>query len=567
MENLEQVYGAAKKAMKKSSRKQSLWTLGITGLGVGAAYKNLQERKKAALRMDDFQTSIRPLIAQKKELYKNGFDFWKDHYAMNKTYNITKDKDYKFALRQIARKEVLAKFEYDKEDWEEIELNEQSEMQYLKNLEIYEKNKKLYSEFKPYQATYEKTEGQKRYLSPIRRQIKYVEKNIASNSSLGSRLLTAFDMKGDPELEDISVTGARGLTNFIRVPKGYKGKEALITAIETSKNQLGQADNNANLYLTNPNLIGSEVRNELYLGGLGERSTKSQEVIKKYTTLSDLNIYGDAKSNKNLSDMELNRENQNEQGVFTMPVFGAAQGLTKNVSYNQFFLQTKELYNTDASFRENVALGYDSHTEWFNSVRDTAATLAYKLQENIENPRTDAGRLQRQTNIQISDERYYQHSFQTVIDNLYVQGNLVNVEDYINNTSTVGNMAQFLLADAKQSLINEENNPTDRKAVVFTDKFTFNFKNNEPVELTGANFISQVESAMKNKVRTSDNPEDALQWIMQYGTNIIESNKELFKNEPELKNVFNNFINSYVSNINMSQKNKNSFSNNWMSAF
>ena len=42
---LEQVYGEAKSAIKKSARKQSLWTLGITGLGVGAAYKNLQERK------------------------------------------------------------------------------------------------------------------------------------------------------------------------------------------------------------------------------------------------------------------------------------------------------------------------------------------------------------------------------------------------------------------------------------------------------------------------------------------------------------------------------------------
>ena len=77
------------------------------------------------------------------------------------------------------------------------------------------------------------------------------------------------------------------------------------------------------------------------------------------------------------------------------------------------------------------------------------------------------------------------------------------------------------------------------------------------LKLTGANFISQVESVLKNKVRTSDNSEDALQWIMQYGTNIIESNKELFKNEPELKNVFNNFINSYVSNINMRQSNTN----------
>ena len=489
---------------------------------------------------------------------------------MNKKYNITKDKDYTFALRQIARKEVLAKFEYDKEDWEDIELNEQSEIQYSKNLEIYEKNKKLYSEFKPYQSAYDKTEGEKIYLSPIKKQIKYVEKNIASNSSLGSRLLTALDLKGDPELEDISVTGARGLTNFIRVPKGYKGKEALITAIETSKNKLGQADINANLYLTNPDLIGAGVRNALYLDGLGKRPSDSQEVIKKYIALSDENIYGDAKSNKNLSDMELNRKNHNQQGVFKMPVFGAAQGLTKNVSYNQIFLQTKELYNTDASFRENVALGYDSHAEWFSSVRDTAATLAYKLQENIENPRTDAGRLQRQTNIQISDERYYQHSFQTVIDNLYVQGNLVNVEDYINNTSTVRNMARSLLGEAEQRLINEDNDASidqNSNADVFTDKFTFNFKNNEPVELTGANFISQVESAMKNKVRTSDNPEDALQWIMQYGTNIIESNKELFKNEPELKNVFNNFINSYVSNINMSQKNKNSFSNNWMSTF
>ena len=131
-------------------------------------------------------------------------------------------------------------------------------------------------------------------------------------------------------------------------------------------------------------------------------------------------------------------------------------------------------------------------------------------------------------------------------------------------------MARSLLGEAEQRLINEDNDASidqNSNADVFTDKFTFNFKNNEPVELTGANFISQVESAMKNKVRTSDNPEDALQWIMQYGTNIIESNKELFKNEPELKNVFNNFINSYVSNINMSQKNKNSFSNNWMSTF
>ena len=566
MGDLEQVYGEAKAAVKKSARKQNLWTLGITGLGVGAAYKNLQERKKAATRMENFQLSMRPILHQKKELFKNGFDFWEDFYAMNKTYNITNDKDYKFALRQIARKEVLAKFEYDKEDWEDIELNEQSEIQYLKNLEVFEKNKKLYSEFKPYQSAYDKTEGEKIYLSPIKKQIKYVEKNIASNSSLGSRLLTALDLKGDPELEDISVTGARGLTNFIRVPKGYKGKEALITAIETSKNKLGQADINANLYLTNPDLLSSGVRNELYLygagsrGPLGKRSSDSQEVIKKYVTLSQVSLYGDVKAGLKYEDMELNRENYNGQGIFKIPVFGAAQGLTKNVSYNQIFLQTKELYDKDASFRENVALGYDSHVDWFNSIRDTAATLAYKLQENIENPRTDAGRLQRQTNIQIPDEKYYQHAFQTVIDNLYVQGNLVNVEDYINNTSTVRDMAQSLLKEAEQRLINEENNTsisTDPNADVFTDKFTFNFKNNEPVELTGANFISQVESALKNKVRTSDNSEDALQWIMQYGTNIIESNKELFKNEPELKNVFNNFINSYVSNINMRQSNTN----------
>ena len=558
MGDLEQVYGEAKAAVKKSARKQNLWTLGITGLGVGAAYKNLQERKKAATRMEDFQLSMRPMLHQKKELFKNGFDFWENHYAMNKKYNITKDKDYTFALRQIARKEVLAKFEYDKEDWEDIELNEQSEIQYSKNLEIYEKNKKLYSEFKPYQSAYDKTEGEKIYLSPIKKQIKYVEKNIASNSSLGSRLLTALDLKGDPELEDISVTGARGLTNFIRVPKGYKGKEALITAIETSKNKLGQADINANLYLTNPDLIGAGVRNALYLDGLGKRPSGSQEVIKKDIALSDENIYGDAKSNKNLSDMELNRKNHNQQGVFKMPVFGAAQGLTKNVSYNQIFLQTKELYNTDASFRENVALGYDSHAEWFSSVRDTAATLAYKLQENIENPRTDAGRLQRQTNIQISDERYYQHSFQTVIDNLYVQGNLVNVEDYINNTSTVKNMAKFLLKEAEQRIINEDNDASidqNSNADFFIDTHTFKYKNNDVVQLTGANFLSQTQLMLEESNKFANSPDKQFKWVMQYATNIIESNKELFKNEPELKNAFNNYINAYTKNLNMNRKN------------
>ena len=267
MGDLEQVYGEAKAAAKKSARKQNLWTLGITGLGVGAAYKNLQERKKAATRMEDFQLSMRPMLHQKKELFKNGFDFWENHYAMNKKYNITKDKDYTFALRQIARKEVLAKFEYDKEDWEEIELNEQSEIQYSKNLEIYEKNKKLYSEFKPYQSAYDKTEGEKIYLSPIKKQIKYVEKNIASNSSLGSRLLTALDLKGDPELEDISVTGARGKVNFIKLPKGYKAKENLITAIETSKNKLGQSDNIKSLYVLDSRLLDPEFINGLMTGG------------------------------------------------------------------------------------------------------------------------------------------------------------------------------------------------------------------------------------------------------------------------------------------------------------
>ena len=119
-------------------------------------------------------------------------------------------------------------------------------------------------------------------------------------------------------------------------------------------------------------------------------------------------------------------------------------------------------------------------------------------------------------------------------------------------------MAKFLLKEAEQRIINEDNDASidqNSNADFFTDTHTFKYKNNDAVQLTGANFLSQTQLMLEESNKFANSPDKQFKWVMQYATNIIESNKELFKNEPELKNAFNNYINAYTKNLNMDRKN------------
>ena len=106
MGELEKAYGAALSKTKRGAFKQAA-VAGVIGLGgVYIAKEKYKKRKEAAERMLNFQTSINPLLVQRKELYRNGTKWWKDFDSLVSTHN-QEPENYAQALKADTEKELL----------------------------------------------------------------------------------------------------------------------------------------------------------------------------------------------------------------------------------------------------------------------------------------------------------------------------------------------------------------------------------------------------------------------------------------------------------------------------
>ena len=108
MGELEKAYGAALSKTKRGAFKQAV-VAGVIGLGgVYIAKEKYKKRKEAAERMLNFQTSVNPLLTQKKTLFNRGLKWWDDHYAMLEKYNQQDNETgYKIALQNKLKDEYL----------------------------------------------------------------------------------------------------------------------------------------------------------------------------------------------------------------------------------------------------------------------------------------------------------------------------------------------------------------------------------------------------------------------------------------------------------------------------
>ena len=390
METLEQVYGAASSKIKKNAKKQALSTLGVTALATTGAYFNLKERRKAATKMKDFHTSIRPLISQKETAYNDGFVFWKNHKAMNETYK-QDEENWDVSFRNKRRDEL-------KELWKDKELDALQfdkivENDTNKSLASYQKQMDLYAEFKPYQKQYEKTTGKTIYLKPIKKHIDRVEQQIARSSSLGSKLLEALNLQPSSDLEDVEFSDGFGKATILRLPKSNAStaeRENFLNNVNSSKNIFNNAQKNRSGFVVNRERIDSR-KEVLYLIRKVKRAT--DEEVKAFSLI--LNIaegVGQTDTNRiKASESQLNNMSkgnytftEGRRGQWRLPLWTEGKNDYTAFTFQEAKKHLVNMFDTNEQFRDAVG-NFRTGQDFWSSIRSEITTTAHAYKEILEN--------------------------------------------------------------------------------------------------------------------------------------------------------------------------------------
>ena len=436
METLEQVYGAASSKIKKNAKKQALSTLGVTALATTGAYFNLKERRKAATKMKDFHTSIRPLISQKETAYNDGFVFWKNHKAMNETYK-QDEENWDVSFRNKRRDEL-------KELWKDKELDALQfdkivENDTNKSLASYQKQMDLYAEFKPYQKQYEKTTGKTIYLKPIKKHIDRVEQQIARSSSLGSKLLEALNLQPSSDLEDVEFSDGFGKATILRLPKSNAStaeRENFLNNVNSSKNIFNNAQKNRLGFVVNRERIDS--RKEV-LEIIKTRARPTSDQVKMWESYlniaegikqSDANRLSTSDSILNQMTLPNKTFTQGRRGIFRLPLWQDGDGNTSHtyVSSKKYLIN---MFDTNEQFRDAVG-NFQTGQAFWESIRSEIVTKAHAYKEILTN--TDS---QYYNQKRFNDEHYLEAAIKQTYKQLFKSngetGTVEDIDAFIQN--------------------------------------------------------------------------------------------------------------------------------------
>jgi len=430
METLEQVYGAASSKIKKNAKKQALSTLGVTALATTGAYFNLKERRKAATKMKDFHTSMKPLIRQKETAYNDGFVFWKNHAAMNTAYK-QDEINWDVSFRN-KRRDALKELWKDK-DLDNLQFDKIVESDTNKSLASYQKQMDLYAEFKPYQKQYEKTTGKTIYLKPIKKHIDRVEQQIARSSSLGSKLLEALNLQPSSDLEDVEFSDGFGKATILRLPKSNAStaeRENFLNNVNSSTNIFNDAQKNRLGFVVNRERIDS--RKEV-LELIKTRARPTSDQVKEWE--ASLNIAEGVKQSPenrvDTNDSILNQTTfpnkiftRGKRGIFRLPLW--QDGKDGNTSHT--YLSSKNylinMFDTNEQFRDAVG-NFQTGQAFWESIRSEIVTKAHAYKEILENTDSQYYRLKR-----FNDDHYLEAAIKQTYKQLFKSnGETRTVED------------------------------------------------------------------------------------------------------------------------------------------
>jgi len=568
MGELEKAYGAALSKTKRGAFKQAA-VAGVIGLGgVYIAKEKYKKRKEAAERMLNFQTSVNPLLTQKKTLFNRGLKWWDDHYAMLEKYNQQDNETgYKIALQNKLKDEYLNTLQVKETELDPSILAQDVSDMYKERLKGYEEQKKLFSDFSHYRETYTPEEGRKKYLAPIRRDIARIEKNIAKDSNLGRSLFKKLLGEKDPIMLDMPTTGGYGKINFIKVDSTSIDNQSaanLIQTINADQNKLGQSDLLKKYFMFNEALLNPITRDRILTGEsvVDDRvirnfsksklksNTDTQENLKLYNSYKEEAVYGRSQGksfNKAIqNDAILNRKFNNE-GIFRTPNFDKTFGDagSQPATYNQVFKRINILFESNEDFMNTIGKNYDSARDFFEQMHEGAVEIANILEDNMESSRTTAGKIVKEEGLVFGQNRYYEAAFQTMIDNAFkeVPTDPNKAQAFIRGLNTGENLIttqETLLNNARQNFVTTTYTKELEENLKIKHSFKIVNKNNiETKTLTGRQFLDFIKNYTLSEIKNIKNLKEQENIIRNIGARFKDDNKDLFEENLHLSESYN----------------------------
>lgn len=567
MGELEKAYGAALKKTKRGAFKQAA-VAGVIGLGgVYIAKQKYKKRKEAAQRMLDFQTSVNPLLVQRKKLYRDGTTWWNDlDTKLNNNNQQATEGGIRIALKNEAEKEILGLLELSgktKEDLDSNAFRSLVDTRFNYNLGVHEEEKKLYSEFKPY-STMEKATGQKKYLAPIMQDIERVEKLIAKDSNLGRSVMRKLMGEPDPAIVDAEVIGAMGKTHFVPVNSKFLNSQAgqsFISRLNSNKNKLLAADQLTNQkginvqfgvnadVITNtsfinalvtgeggPSLIKSDVDNEAFYNSIKNELSIAWKGEDLTGARTDIDLY-DHPLNATYTD------GIRTYGKFTIPQFNSPTNLTTEMTYHDALSDFQSLFKTNEEFR-SMFPQVKTAGDFIRRLENASSTLAAKLKVEVTEPLTQAGAVQEQRKFKFDDLEYYEAAFQTVVDNMFQD--LSTGTDLIAtvNSLNVKQLAGQMVEQGKDQLQTNTGNSTTAD---MTANKLYEFKNSDGniQNVTLNNYVDALFTKIKEA--PSFKRLERAEKINFLDSLIVQdklNNEALFKSNPALETAYNRYFNN-----------------------
>ena len=563
MGELEKAYGAALKKTKRGAFKQAA-VAGVIGLGgVYVAKEQYKKRKEAAQRMLDFQTSINPLLVQRKELYRNGTQWWNDFNSLVSTHN-QEPENYAQALKADTEQELLTILNVEKSALKPLDFQQMVDSRFQQKLKLFEQEKKLYSEFKPY-ATMEKSVGQKKYLAPIMRDIKRVEKNISKSSNLGKAMLRKLLGEAEPTAMDLEVVGGRGKTHFLSVDSSISKTAAaqrLVDLINSNQNKLGLADEIEKSYVLQPQLLDDRYINQLLGGvtgvdGLIKTDVDTSKMVKEFNDLHTEAYKGlDTRGNQiEKANSYLNSTGPDEDpyrgGMFRFKKIQDPSGLTSNMTYHAILLDIADNFDNNKEFRDSLSFKFKTSQELVEAIKNSTTGLAVRMKMSMESPYSREGQAQEDLLLRFDNNRYYSAAFQTVTDEFFTEVTSERMEglksgrEVLSQLSSyqVTPMAEIMLQKGLNTLgVREEGNTVEVSQAVNTP-LTFNIGNNSQRSLLPADFALDIIETHKN----SSSP--SVTSFRSFVLTAKRNNATLFENNPEAEEVIDNYLSNYYNKI------------------
>jgi len=564
MGELEKAYGAALSKTKRGAFKQAA-VAGVIGLGgVYIAKEKYKKRKEAAERMLNFQTSINPLLVQRKELYRNGTKWWKDFDSLVSTHN-QEPENYAQALKADTEQELLTILNVEKSALKPLDFQKMVDSRFQQKLKLFEQEKKLYSELKPY-ATMEKSVGQKKYLAPIMADIEKVEKNISKSSNLGKAMLRKLFGEAEPTAMDLEVVGGRGKTHFLSVDSSISktvAAQRLVDLINSNQNKLGLADEIEKSYVLQPQLLDDRYINQLLGGvtgvdGLIKTNVDTSTMVKEFNDLHTEAFNGlDTRGNEiNKFKNYLNSTGPDEDpyrgGMFRFKKIEDPKGLTTNMTYHAILQDISTNFDDNKEFRDSLNFKFKTSQELIEAIKNSTTGLAVRMKMSMESPYSREGQAQEDLLFRFDNNRYYGAAFQTVVDEFFTEVTSEKMEglksgrEVLSQLSSyqVTPMAEIMIQKGLNTLgVREEGNTGEASQAAVNTPLTFNVGNNSQRSLSPADFALDIIETHKNNSSPSVTSFKAFVYTAK------QNNATLFKNNPEAEEVIDNYLSNYYNKI------------------